>query len=336
MTPLLIVEDEEIVAATMSRWLGGLGYTVTCTTTAESALAAMRETQPWVAVCDVGLPGHDGLWLADRVRRDYPETAVVLATGRNFLPPSATLRTGVISYLTKPFGREQLRTAVSAAVRWHQDVAADEGARTRLESAATERSIALTGRLRALHVEIDGDKALNALFPDRDERALIERVAEMALALAAPFKLPDADRDALRWAARLHRLYRLEIPDSILQSAEILSHAETDIVRRAPLELSKALAEYPSLASAAQLLHSLRERYDGLGVPDGLVGDHVPLGSRIIAVAEAIEAMAHARAHRPALTPAEVPMELQRCSGTRYDPDVVKAAIKLLAARSVN
>lgn len=336
MTPLLIVEDEDAVASVMERWLGGRGYSVTWASTAEEGLALMDTVHPWVAICDVGLPGHDGLWLADRLRRDYADTAVVLATGRNYLPPAATMRTGIVSYLMKPFSVDQLRTAVADAVQWHQDACLDDAAEQQLSEEARAQGAALQGRVAQAHLDTDADQAVIALFPDREERALAERVEATCLALAAALRMPDDERDALSRAARLHRLCRLAIPDRILQKPEILSHGEMDVVKRAPGHAVQALMSVPGFGPAAQLLRSIRERFDGVGHPDRLVGDQIPLGSRILAVAEAIEAMAHDRPHRPALTAAEVGMELQRCAGGQFDPAVVVAALKQVLRRQAS
>lgn len=121
MTPVLIVEDEDIVATTMGRWLDACGYDLAYATTAQEAVEAAARAPAGVAVIDVGLPGaHDGLWLVEQLRRDHPGTAVVLATGRDYLPASATMRTGVVSYLLKPYNRDQLRNAVAEGVRWHK------------------------------------------------------------------------------------------------------------------------------------------------------------------------------------------------------------------------
>lgn len=123
MTPVLIVEDEDVVAKTMGRWLDACGYDLAYAATAEKAVAAVANSPAGVAVIDVGLPGeHDGLWLVEQLRRDHPGTAVVLATGRDYLPASTTMRPGVVSYLLKPYGRDQLRNAVAEAVRWHDSV----------------------------------------------------------------------------------------------------------------------------------------------------------------------------------------------------------------------
>lgn len=330
-TPVLIVEDEDLVAGTITKWLGGLGYEVSRATSAEHAMEQMQPVNPAVVVCDIGLPGHDGLWFAGRVRAEYPATAVVLATGRDDLPPAATMQNGVVSYLVKPFGRDQLRKAVGEAVCWHQDAAPPRRGPD-LENELARRAVSLEHRLRTIDLRHDADGAVEALLPGDAERSREERVSEMALALASLCGLPAADQDDLRLAARLHRLWTLMLPESVYDGFEALSHRQLYAVRLAPSIASGVLACHYLPTTAVQVLRSLRERFDGMGVPDRLVGDRAPLGSRILAVAEAIEAMAHDRADRPARQPAGVVSELKRFAGTQFDPDVVRAAVRILTA----
>ena len=116
---VLIVDDENTVRELMRRWLEAGGYSVTAAATAEEALGRLEmDAPPAVALCDIRMPGHDGLWLAERIRQRYPETAVIMATGVQDVGPAVeSLRNGVIDYLTKPFGRDRLGEAVSRRPR---------------------------------------------------------------------------------------------------------------------------------------------------------------------------------------------------------------------------
>jgi response regulator RpfG family c-di-GMP phosphodiesterase len=323
--PVLIVEDEDVVAGTITRWLGGLGYEIARVSSAEQAIAAMAALKPSVAICDVGLPGKDGLWFADLVRAQYPSTAVVLATGQDDLPPARTMRKGVVSYLVKPFGCTELRNAVSEAASWHEDaVPRDRGADFETEIAL--RLDALSHRLTEMHVDRDADTAIERLFPDSGSRRRIDHVSNLALALSMACGLPAEERDDLLLAARLHRLWRLVFVETQAERVNALSHIELDARRRGPALVAEMVADHRVSSRAALILRSLRERFDGLGVPDRLVGDRIPKGSRILAVAEAIEAMAWDRSDRPARTAEEIQRELRRCAGSQFDPEVVRVA----------
>src|SRR6188508_3306057 len=118
---VLVVDDESSVRELMARWLASGGYEVRTAGTADEALQRIHDQPPAVALCDVRMPGHDGLWLAGEIRRDAPETAVIMATGVQDVGSAVTsLRQGVIDYLTKPFGRDRLRESVMRGLEWHR------------------------------------------------------------------------------------------------------------------------------------------------------------------------------------------------------------------------
>src|SRR5204863_7287309 len=118
---VLIVDDENGVRDLMARWLASGGYTVMTAGSAEEALGHLQDSPTAVALCDIRMPGHAGLWLAERIREDYPETAVIMATGVQDVGPAVkTLRQGVIDYLTKPFGPDRLREAGTRGLEWDE------------------------------------------------------------------------------------------------------------------------------------------------------------------------------------------------------------------------
>lgn len=334
MTPVLIVEDEDLVAKTLGRWLGACGYDLAYAANAQDAVTAVAQAPVGVAVIDVGLPGeHDGLWLVEQIRRDHPGTAVVLATGHDNLPASATMRAGVVSYLLKPFGRDQLRGGVAGAVRWHENAAFIPESGLELEQAAAARHSAVRQQMDCPPVNnaTDALRTLAALDATPDEHARAVRITSTAAAMASGFSMRSADREAVYWAGRFHLLCRLTIPESVIQKAEALSPAESAIVRRGPADASALMRDHPFLAPAAVVLAAIREREDGLGYPDGLVGAAIPLGSRILAVAEALEAMTHAAPYRPARSPVEAAVELRRCAGRHFDAVVVARVLEVMA-----
>lgn len=109
---VLVVDDDEGVRRVLTRWVADMGYTVHAAADADSALDMMREHRFDVALVDVRMPGHDGIWLLDQIRRLCPDTASVLATGLMEMDPMVTLRPGVVGYIVKPFNREDLAQVI--------------------------------------------------------------------------------------------------------------------------------------------------------------------------------------------------------------------------------
>jgi CheY-like chemotaxis protein len=126
MARLLIVDDEDAVRRMIARCADGLGHEIVEAENSQAALALMATAPADVVFSDVQMPGKDGLWLTNQIRTLYPTTAVILATGVSTVAPSMSLQNGVLAYLVKPFSRQALLDALSAALDW-QAVAKTSG-----------------------------------------------------------------------------------------------------------------------------------------------------------------------------------------------------------------
>ena len=113
---ILVVDDDDGVRKVLSRWVAEMGYTAISAADALSALDRMREHPIDVALCDIRMPGHDGIWLIDRIGRLHPDVAIVLATGLTEMDPMVTLRPGVVGYIVKPFNREELGEVIKRGI----------------------------------------------------------------------------------------------------------------------------------------------------------------------------------------------------------------------------
>jgi len=134
----------------------------------------------------------------------------------------------------------------------------------------------------------------------------------------------------LRYAAALHDIGRIAIPEAILEKTGPLDDEERALVERHPLAGEQILGQVEYLAGVARLVRHARESWDGSGYPDRLGGREIPLGSRIIFACHAHDTMTVPRPHRPALAESEARDELLRHAGTRYDPEVVRVLLDVL------
>src|SRR5215470_219864 len=156
LNPSVLVVDETSVRELMARWLASGGYSVRTASNAEEALQRVHVEAPAVALCDIRMPGHDGLWLAQHIRHDAPETAVIMATGVQDVGSAVTsLRQGVIDYLTKPFGRDRLRESVLKGIEWHRTAIESRRWREALEDEVETRRQRLRDALSALTIDSD-------------------------------------------------------------------------------------------------------------------------------------------------------------------------------------
>ncbi len=332
---VLIVDDENNTRDLMTRWLQAGGLSVTSAASAEEALGRVETSPPAVALCDIRMPGHDGLWLAERIRSRCPETAVIMATAVQDVGPAVeSLRQGVVDYLTKPFGRERLQEAVARGLEWHRAAWDARRWRETLEQELEMRRARLADAMTALHV--DTDDALDAMLSmvtlaDREAYGHANRVAALAQRLGRALGMSETELATLRRAALLHDLGKLAVPDAILRKPAPLTAEEQVIVRRHPQIGRELIASVPYLAAAAEIMADAQEWLDGHGYPRGISGDAVPLGARVIAVADAFDTMTRPRVFRDPLPVTDALLELERCAGTQFDPVVVDAIRDLIA-----
>jgi diguanylate cyclase (GGDEF)-like protein len=164
-------------------------------------------------------------------------------------------------------------------------------------------------------------RALQERNPELAQRHA--EVARLVVAVADRLGLPHDEHTQLRQAAELHDVGKMGIPEDILHKPAPLDDEEWAFVRRHPLIGERIIGAAPALAPAAKLVRSTHERFDGSGYPDGLTGEHIPLGARIIAVCDAFTAMTSSRPYAAQRTIPQAIAELRRGAGTQFDPAVV-------------
>jgi diguanylate cyclase (GGDEF)-like protein/PAS domain S-box-containing protein len=158
-------------------------------------------------------------------------------------------------------------------------------------------------------------------------------VTDMSEAVAEPLGMTAEQLTPLLQAAALHDVGKVGIPDGILGKAGKLDEEEWGFIRTHPLIGERILSVAPALTNAAKLVRSTHERFDGTGYPDGLAGEEIPLGARVISVCDAYDAMVSQRPYRSAMSPEVALSELRRGAGTQFDPQVVEAFVAVQAER---
>jgi HD-GYP domain-containing protein (c-di-GMP phosphodiesterase class II) len=163
----------------------------------------------------------------------------------------------------------------------------------------------------------------------------LEDVAELSARVALELGLSSLDAVRCRIAGWLHDVGKVALPERILMKPGPLD-AEEWFVMRSHVSLGEALVvQVPELADAAPAVRHHHEQFDGSGYPDRLAGHVIPIGARIVAVVDAYSAMTSARVYSAARTPQAAVSELERCSGSHFDPAVVEAFLQVLAAAGI-
>jgi putative nucleotidyltransferase with HDIG domain len=333
---VLVVDDDSTLRGALSSWVRELGYEVRQAESAANALDALAEAPADVALCDVQMPGEDGVWLASRIRDRYPSTAIIMATGFHDIDVAVTsLRSNIVDYLLKPFGRSRLIEALRLGVDWHRASKANEELQDSLEHRLRGRRAEVAAALASAQSSVD--EALAGLISmlelhEHDGREHAARVSRLAAALGEELgingeALLDVERGAL-----LHDIGKLDMPAAILYKPAPLDEGEWEVIRRHPQVGHDLLRRVPGLDGVAEIVLASHEAFDGSGYPRGLKGDDIPIGSRILAVSDSYDSMTRPHTQRPAMVPLHAIEEIQRCSGRQFDPRITAALGRVLCS----
>jgi HD-GYP domain-containing protein (c-di-GMP phosphodiesterase class II) len=164
---------------------------------------------------------------------------------------------------------------------------------------------------------------------DEYTRGHSDRVTKFAIQIARELKLSRTLIDTLKFACILHDVGKIGIIKDVLNKPGKLNDAEFNIIKMHPALGEQIIAPVAFLTPIRPIVRHHHERFDGRGYPDGLIGENIPYLSRIIAVADTYDAMTSERPYRPALSTEIALAEIKRCSGTQFDPEVVKAFLEI-------
>jgi response regulator RpfG family c-di-GMP phosphodiesterase len=336
ITSVLIVDDEPTVREIMSRWVAALGLESKTAANADEALALLQTHHCDLAVIDLMMPGHDGLWLANQLKEHHPHTAVVIATAHTDLIEGDSRNIPIADLLVKPVARNRFALAVHRGRQWRKQALDEVQWHARLW-------IELRDRVESVCAEIDHAASQGAdegdllvkMAVDRipDTMAHAERVARHAVAVAREFTSDRTLGAELEAAARLHDIGKIAMPESLLTKPSALTAGERAIMRRHVDAGAEILASTRSLNALAHLVLATHEWFGGGGYPLKLAGAAIPLASRIITVCDAYDVMTQGRHYRSRLDTADAVTELVRCVETQFDPDVLAVFLGILGRR---
>lgn len=323
---VLIVEDEAQARRLLRSWLETEGVVVLEAATAEQGLLVLESAgEVAIALCDIRLPGNDGLWLAEQLQTLYPVIAVVVTTAVHEFDAAVTsLRVRAVDYLSKPFSRERFLEALRRAFVVHQAKRAHVEMLKELE----QRRAQITEALAEL--EVNASSALDAMLAMLEARDAVSydhahRVAKLSVNIAMALQIGEPQLSDIERAALLHNLGRLTLPDELVKRlAASLSGPDLARVRSYPLRGYAILKSVPILASANQIAVASHERYDGSGFPDGLRGQNIPLGARIVGLADAYDELVSGIGYAP-VSPERALEILTKERASEFDPAVLGA-----------
>ena len=332
---ILVVDDEEAIREVVSTLLETQGYD--CSTVSNGLLAReyLENNSADLILSDMVMPEMDGLSLLEWQRKHDPDIPVIMVTAMHDLSTALeAIRRGAYDYILKPFEKDQLYLGVRRALEHRRLVLENRNYQRNLEELVEERTGQLKGALEQL--EQSYDDTLEALggaldLKDAETEGHSKRVTAYTIAIAKAIKMDAVLLPQIARAAFLHDIGKMAIPDQILRKPGPLTHEERAVMRTHCEIGYNMVTRIPFLREAAEIVLAHQEFYDGTGYPRGLKGEQIPLGARIFAVADALDAMISDRPYRRALSISHAREEIQRCSGTQFDPAVVAVFLSMPA-----
>jgi putative nucleotidyltransferase with HDIG domain len=331
---ILIVDDEESVRAVAAALLEQSGYATTTIESAEEAIARLSQDPDYdLVLSDVMMPGTDGLTLLDQICADHPGMPVVMLSAVNdFHVVTNAFRRGAIDYLLKPFERAELESIVMRAIEHGRLRKQNSIYRQNLESIVSAR----TGRLRSTMQDLERsyDITLEAMgdaldLRDEETEGHSRRVTAYTIALAQAMGVEAEELRVIARGAFLHDIGKIATPDNILLKPGRLSDEEMAIMKQHCERGYEMVRKIPFLREAAEIVYAHQERFDGTGYPRGLRGDDIPLGARIFAIADSLDAMTSDRPYRKGTTFAAATEEIVRCAGQQFDSRIVEVFLAM-------
>lgn len=328
---VLIVDDEPVVRRILRQRLSAEGYHCEEASSAQEAWERLAESPPELVVLDIKMPGKSGLELLPEIKKLNRDTAVIMATA---ITDTATaigcMKGGASDYLVKPFNLDEVSISVQRALEKRRLEIDNRTYRQHLEEMVTERTADLNqavDRLKIASLDTIHRLARAAEYRDEGTGTHIQRMSQYSAAIARKLGLDEKRVENILYAAPMHDVGKIGIPDRILLKPGSLDEDEWGVMRSHPLIGAEILrgadAEFIRLAEIITLTH--HEKWDGSGYPRGLKGSEIPLAGGIVAVADVFDALTSARPYRPALSVAESLEIIQQGRGSHFDPDVADA-----------
>ena len=326
----VVADDEPRLRQVLVRLMTSDGFTCLEAGDGEEALQQLEKVPAQLLLTDLRMPRLDGIELLKRARAAYPDLAVILITAVADVDVALScLASGAMDYLTKPFHLEEVRARVAQALEKRALIVENRTYQRGLEQLVAAQA----QRLEQLF--LGGVQALVQALEVKDQytRGHSIRVSHYSTLLAKELGLSEREVRHVELGGHVHDIGKIGVRESVLNKEGPLTDEEYQHIMTHPVVgwqiLSPLLGDAPI---ALNVVRSHHERFDGRGVPDRLAGDKIPLEARIAGVADAFDAMTSGRAYRRGryMTADDAIAEIQRCSGTQFDPDVAAKFIEIV------
>ena len=305
---ILIVDDDPVLCRGLQDVLETEGYKITIAGDGYQAIDKVKDVPFDLVLCDIKMPGMNGIEVLRRVKGINPEIPVIMITGFASVETAIeATKQGAYDYIIKPFDMDKVEVVIKRAI--------------------SEKNLSMKNRelkkgLQASQIAMIITLAATIEAKDRYTHGHSERVATLSLKIAVDMELPEQQLKRLERACKLHDVGKLAISDRILNKPGKLSKEEWAEIRLHPVRGTELLSSLGFLKEIYPVVRNHHERHDGKGYPDRLKGEEIPLEARIVALADTFDAMTSERPYRRALTAEETAVEIERNLGSQFNPEI--------------
>ncbi len=330
---ILVVDDEEPVRVMIGATLDRQGYEVQFASSGREAINLLEQDSFDLVLTDIVMQDGNGIVLLERIHSQQPYVPVVMVTAIHDISVAIdAMRRGAHDYLLKPFERQHLVATVQRALDYRRAMEENHSYQQTLEQVVRARTEMLRQAVEDL--EHSYDVTLEALgdaldLKDSETEGHSKRVTAYTIALARAMGVGPAQVKVIARGAFLHDIGKMAIPDEILRKPGSLTSEEQELMREHCARGYHILRKIPFLAESAEIVYTHQEHHDGSGYPNGLRGNEIPIGARIFAVADALDAITSDRPYRKAQSFDAAREEILRCSGTQFDPGVIEVFLNI-------
>jgi len=334
---LLVVDDEEPIRSALKKFLASRGYEVLTAGSGEDALSILQRSKIACLLVDVRMPGISGIDLVPRIIELEPNAAILMLTAVNdATTASLCMQRGAMEYLTKPIDLDDLHRAIQRALKRRETMLESNQINqwlkeeVALRTAELRRERANLQRISVATLEV----LVNALeAKDPYSRGHSARIADLSAMVAAELKLADEDIEAIRTAGRLHDIGKIGIREEVLIKQGPLTDDEYEHVKQHVVVGSQILAPLTHLKNVIHYVRSHHERWDGHGYPDGLKGEAIPVGARVLGAVEIYDALTTSRPYQEKMSPEFAVERMRDLVGTVVVEDVFEALATVVQRR---
>ena len=328
---IVICDDQEANVTLLERMLAGAGYlNVVGTTEPDRLVEICAQSPPDLILLDLHMPDADGFEVMRQLEPWLQGTwlpILMLTADTTLEARQRALSAGARDFLTKPLDRAEVLLRIENLLEARLLHLELRDRNVRLEQIVEER----TRDLNQARLEILARLALAAEYRDDATGEHVQRVGRAAASICRVLGHPEEEVTLIRQAATLHDVGKIGIPDSILRKPGRLTPTEYEVVKT-HVELGRRIlagSRSPVLRLGEEIAVSHHEKWNGSGYPAGLQAEQIPLSGRIVAIADAFDAMTHERLYKPQFPIDQATAEVRAESGRQFDPQVVEAFMRL-------